>query len=163
MELAYRNKREECMQRLSYSDIRTDILKSRSNDNNCNKRKNYASHSRLFRSLVVLVISFVALTNVLTVVHAKPRLAASKAIIRTTTKGIPSLHHKTSSVGPKSTSNSNHHEEELMSGTTAIANVLADLCPHGMLPIGMLLVFETLLCNKYVVFRLLTGGILPDL
>ena len=29
-----------------------------------------------------------------------------------------------------------HHEEELMSGPTAIANVLADLCPHGMLPIG---------------------------
>jgi hypothetical protein len=33
-----------------------------------------------------------------------------------------------------------HHskekEHELMSATTAIANVLADLCPHGMLPIG---------------------------
>ena len=31
-----------------------------------------------------------------------------------------------------------HHEnQELMSASTAIANVLADLCPHGMLPIGM--------------------------
>ena len=29
-----------------------------------------------------------------------------------------------------------HHEEELMSAPTAVANVLADLCPHGMLPIG---------------------------
>ena len=29
-----------------------------------------------------------------------------------------------------------HHEEELMSVPTAVANVLADLCPHGMLPIG---------------------------
>jgi hypothetical protein len=34
------------------------------------------------------------------------------------------------------TSATSHHEEELMSGPTAIANVLADLCPHGMLPIG---------------------------
>lgn len=31
---------------------------------------------------------------------------------------------------------SGHHEEDLMSAPTAIANVLADLCPHGMLPIG---------------------------
>ena len=29
-----------------------------------------------------------------------------------------------------------HHENELMSPSTAVANVLADLCPHGMLPIG---------------------------
>jgi acyl dehydratase len=29
-----------------------------------------------------------------------------------------------------------HHHVEEMSATTAIANVLADLCPHGMLPIG---------------------------
>jgi hypothetical protein len=32
-----------------------------------------------------------------------------------------------------------HHgtsEQHLMSGPTAVANVLADLCPHGMLPIG---------------------------
>lgn len=28
------------------------------------------------------------------------------------------------------------HHGELMSAPTAIANVLADLCPHGMLPIG---------------------------
>jgi hypothetical protein len=28
------------------------------------------------------------------------------------------------------------HVTELMSGPTAIFNVLADLCPHGMLPIG---------------------------
>lgn len=28
------------------------------------------------------------------------------------------------------------HEEELMSPATAVANVLADLCPHGMLPIA---------------------------
>lgn len=32
-----------------------------------------------------------------------------------------------------------HAAEELMSAPTAVANVLADLCPHGMLPIGMLL------------------------
>jgi hypothetical protein len=29
-----------------------------------------------------------------------------------------------------------HHAEELMSAPTAVTNVLADLCPHGMLPIG---------------------------
>lgn len=29
-----------------------------------------------------------------------------------------------------------HHEDHLMSAPVAIANVLADLCPHGMLPIG---------------------------
>ena len=29
-----------------------------------------------------------------------------------------------------------HEEKHLMSGPTAVANVLADLCPHGMLPIG---------------------------
>jgi hypothetical protein len=29
-----------------------------------------------------------------------------------------------------------HHQKELMSASTAVANVLADLCPHGMLPIG---------------------------
>ena len=28
------------------------------------------------------------------------------------------------------------HHTELMSAPTAVANVLADLCPHGMLPIG---------------------------
>ena len=46
----------------------------------------------------------------------------TKAVIKT--KSTDSHHHQ-------------HHEEELMSGPTAIANVLADLCPHGMLPIGM--------------------------
>jgi hypothetical protein len=30
----------------------------------------------------------------------------------------------------------NAHSEELMTAPTAVANVLADLCPHGMLPIG---------------------------
>lgn len=29
-----------------------------------------------------------------------------------------------------------HHEDHLMSVPVAVANVLADLCPHGMLPIG---------------------------
>lgn len=29
-----------------------------------------------------------------------------------------------------------HHHGELMSAPTAVANVLADLCPHGMLPIA---------------------------
>lgn len=29
-----------------------------------------------------------------------------------------------------------HHVEELMSPVTAVANVLADLCPHGMLPLA---------------------------
>jgi len=30
-----------------------------------------------------------------------------------------------------------HHEEHLMTPATAVANVLADLCPHGMMPLGM--------------------------
>jgi hypothetical protein len=29
-----------------------------------------------------------------------------------------------------------HHVVEVMTSSTAVANVLADLCPHGMLPIG---------------------------
>jgi hypothetical protein len=41
-------------------------------------------------------------------------------------------------VKAKATANNHHHEEHLMSAPVAIANVLADLCPHGMLPIGML-------------------------
>jgi hypothetical protein len=28
------------------------------------------------------------------------------------------------------------HGQHLMSPTAAVANILADLCPHGMLPIG---------------------------
>ena len=37
---------------------------------------------------------------------------------------------------PPSKAAEGHHAEELMSAPTAVANVLADLCPHGMLPIG---------------------------
>lgn len=144
MELTSRNNRQDVAESMQ-------ILKSRSDDNNYNKRKSYATHSYLLRSLVVVAIVFVALANGPTVVNAKPKIAASKAIIRTTTKWIPTLHSKSSSVAPKSTSNHNHHGEELMSGPTAIANVLADLCPHGMLPIGMSLVFEAL-CNNLLSF-----------
>lgn len=39
-------------------------------------------------------------------------------------------------VSKKKHGEGNHHAEELMSAPTAVANVLADLCPHGMLPIG---------------------------
>jgi hypothetical protein len=42
---------------------------------------------------------------------------------------------------PVATKPAAHHAGELMTAPTAIANVLADLCPHGMLPIGMYCLF----------------------
>jgi hypothetical protein len=39
-------------------------------------------------------------------------------------------------VAKKSHDAAGGHHGELMSSNTAIANVLADLCPHGMLPIA---------------------------
>jgi hypothetical protein len=38
--------------------------------------------------------------------------------------------------GPAASQPQQQHHGELMSSSTAIANVLADLCPHGMLPIA---------------------------
>jgi len=46
------------------------------------------------------------------------------------------LSKKPKAVAKPSKAAEGHHAEELMSAPTAIANVLADLCPHGMLPIG---------------------------
>ena len=85
----------------------------------------------------------------LVVVQAKSSLPKAQRRVTTTTPMVPSttktrsFHglapHKTRNARKAQALQKSHpvpHEEELMSGPTAIANVLADLCPHGMLPIG---------------------------
>ena len=64
---------------------------------------------------------------------------------------------KSSSVGTKTgisnkgtKDHHHHHVEELMSAPTAIANVLADLCPHGMLPIGMFIINYVLFLYSFL-------------
>jgi hypothetical protein len=48
-----------------------------------------------------------------------------------------------------------HTEPELMTASTAVMNVLADLCPHGMLPIGTFvnpkLIISRRIKNLYII------------
>ena len=126
-----------------------------------NKTQNSPVHSsrRSIRHPFVMIVMIVTLFTICMshtvwniptwrVVHAKQ---SSSRIV------VPSTRHHHHNSRPKSpitqpssmtkrvssnAKSSHHHEEELMSGPTAIANVLADLCPHGMLPIGTYVCFS---------------------
>jgi hypothetical protein len=61
-----------------------------------------------------------------------------KNLVTSTLRGgaSPKLKSIKPAIKAKAAAATAHHDRELMSSTTAVANVLADLCPHGMLPIG---------------------------
>ena len=131
-----------------------------------NKTQNSPVHSsrRSIRHPFVMIVMIVTLFTICMshtvwniptwgVVHAKQSSSSSSSsrIV------MPSTRHHHHNSRPKSpitqpsskikrassnVKSSHHHEEELMSGPTAIANVLADLCPHGMLPIGTYVCFS---------------------
>ena len=128
-----------------------------------NKTQNSPVHSsrRSIRHPFVMIVMIVTLFTICMshtvwniptwgVVQAKQSSSSSSRIV------VPSTRHhhnsrpkspitQPSSMTKRVSSNvksSHHHEEELMSGPTAIANVLADLCPHGMLPIGTYVCFS---------------------
>ena len=104
----------------------------------CRYSKNFKAKSYSLRFIFAVTVAVVTTLSVPSFVQSKPpsdRATKNPSSFNRAPfkKGIPTTK---SVVKPKSL-HSHHHEEELMSGPTAIANVLADLCPHGMLPIGM--------------------------
>jgi hypothetical protein len=98
--------------------------------------------------LLPLLVAVTAGSSLLIQLHAEPTFATSfsssptSAARRTRATRYKAFHIRGGAVAAKSSTASKkkvvvvHHAEELMSAPTAVANVLADLCPHGMLPIG---------------------------